>query len=202
MQSLYSFRKPDVAKTLGVEWEVFFQDEVPLLGSYYGFFYATDDGSLCRPSWAWTGCEMVSQPLPATWLCKELGRLAKKFPTRESNDSCGVHVHASRKWATKVRVNNIKKVLDTLTKDEYRELFGRAPNNYCRHPSEYDRVYEARRYWYINTTNSNTVEFRMFASSADVKWVQYCVRMAEYLLTHAKHLNKEALFAFCDMAKP
>lgn len=199
MQSLSKFRTPPCSKTVGIEWEMLVPcDPYWESGSFYGFFYCTTDGSIDAP-YKYVGREFVSQPLQPKWLVKELARLNKKLSGNfMSNESCGIHVHVSRKWATAERINSIDAFLRKLTDDEYLESFGRSPNWYSRHQS-----YTAgpSRYMALNVENKATVEFRVFRSG-DLKWAQYCVLLVEYIMENAKHLNKDAFFAFVDSHKP
>jgi len=195
MQSLSSFRTPDVDKTLGIELECVLEEPFQAQ-RYIGFFYVTTDGSIMgRDGY---GREFVSQPLPSKWLKKELDRLQKKIPQYSVNDSCGIHVHASRKWVTPKRLAALTQFFkDNIDGDDAQLLFGRRPNQYCR--SLYQQHYN-ERYYCINSTNPKTVEFRMFASGS-IMWAKYCVDMVEYLITNAYHLNPTALYAASDLLK-
>jgi len=206
MESLSLFRKPDCDKTLGIEWEMFWDQNDPKLKDaeqHLKFFYITTDGSL-----RWTGLnrydmygrELVSQPLPFKWLLKELERINKIIPQVYTNDTCGIHVHVSRKWATPKKVDHLATFLASLTPEELLSAFGRMPNCYCKHMSGWTKDTRTR-YYGLNTTRKDTVEFRVFRSG-DVKWAQYCVKMVNYLMTQANTLNKDAFFAFVDMEQP
>lgn len=203
MQSLSSFRKPPAVKSMGIEWETIVErGEGPQEGTYLGFFYVTDDGSLRPSEWGQRGIELVSQPLTPQWLLKELERVNKLLPATFPNASCGIHIHVSRKWCNAERTELLWQFFkEELLASDYEEFFGRVPNRYCENPRGLLSTRLQGRYCAINTTNDNTVEFRMF-SSGDVKWAQYCVKLVEYLVNNAKHLNMEALYAFVDLNKP
>lgn len=196
MQSLNKFRDAPVSRSVGIEIECLINNANYSIkhDTFYGFFYTTADGSISA-GWRSTGIEFVSQPLTVSWLCREIDRLNKKFKW-ESNSSCGIHVHVSRKWLTEKRAKTIYDWMCSLSWDEMEELFGRTPNTYCRVDSR--RKLGSSRYMGINTTNKDTIEFRMF-SSGDAKWARYCVKMVEYLIDNANHLNIEAALAFRDM---
>lgn len=205
MESLSTFRKPPSHRTLGIEWEVFFEESVsPDYYKHMGFFYVTTDGSLhWERRWGdpfYRGRELVSQPLTAAWLLKELDRLAKKIPHVSINDTCGIHIHVSRKWATAKKVDHLIHFLTTLDNHEYQDAFGRLPNNYCLHMRDWLAATKCR-YFALNTTRKDTVEFRVFRSG-DVKWAKYCVGLVNYMMENANTLNKDAFFAFVDMTKP
>lgn len=200
MQSLDNFRKPDTNKSLGIEIECYMKDShAPLLENHHGFFYATSDGSIVAPYipirervpgyFSWVGREMVSQPLPASWLKKEIQKLFKKFPWEE-NITCGVHVHVSRKWLSTKKADKIVDFILSLGEGGFNDLFGRLPNEYCRLGRDGKSRYNA-----VNTTNEATIEFRMFRSG-DAAWCCYCVDMVEYLIKNANQLNVDAIYAF------
>lgn len=205
MESLSTFRKPPSNRTLGIEWEMFVVDDEYSLPShqYLGFFYVTTDGSLRwreYDRYRHYGRELVSQPLTASWLLKELERVSKKLPSLAFNDTCGIHIHVSRKWATAKKVDHLRAFLASLTDIECKDAFGRYPNSYCRHLRERSKERDDR-YFALNTTRKDTVEFRMFRSG-DVKWAQYCVKLVNYMMENVNTLNKDAFFAFVDMTKP
>jgi len=200
MQSLDKFRTPPCNKTVGIEWEMILKYEGYVdYGEYKGFFYCTTDGSIHDRGMGY-GREFVSQPLQPKWLVKELARLNKIIgPHLLTNDTCGIHVHVSRKWATTDRINCVDKFLRDLSIGEYADAFGRVPNDYCFHQDRHPMG--TTRYSALNTENKATVEFRVFRSG-DLKWAQYCVLLVEYIMENAKHLNKDAFFAFVDNHKP
>lgn len=136
--------------------------------------------------------EFVSQPLPPSWLVKEIKKL-QKLCTWGTNSSCGIHIHVSRKWLSEKKAKKISEFYSSLTKEERKEFFGREDNSYCEaHWSS------SSRYMAVNVTNKATIELRMFASG-DANWACYCVKLAEYLIRNANHLNIAALSAFKEM---
>jgi hypothetical protein len=201
MNTLENWRTPPHDRAIGIEVECFIRDDAfnkaerdNEYSDYYGFFYAAYDGSIQKPSWDYVAKEFVSQPLTPSWLKKELKKLYDTFPI-EWNDSCGIHVHVSKKWLTNKKAEAIQKWIASLSEEQFRELFGRWPNSYC---SQTDG--STSRYRAVNVTNEKTNEFRVF-SSGGLRWAQYCVDMAEYLVKNAYHLNYEAALAFKDMVK-
>lgn len=193
MNSLDKFRTPNTNRAMGIEIECLLAEaHYNERHKHYGFFYATTDGSI--DAWPKVGFEFVSQPLSAAWLKKEIAKLARKFQW-ESNDSCGVHIHVSRKWLSLEKARSINSFLYSLTNGERRELFGRGENSYC---VTYDTLDKEDRYRSINITNKATIEFRMF-KSGDAAWCRYCVDMVEYLINNAHHLNWDAVSAFKEL---
>lgn len=194
MNTNFLVRKTYSNKTLGIEIEGF-STEFYGVHEYSGFWFITTDGSIVPPSYNHYGREFVSQPLTAEHLKREIRKLHKNYKL-EFNKSCGVHVHASKKWVSEAKAEKIWKFIQTLSHVEFEILFGRRPNRYCvKHP---DPTMGAR-YHAINTTNDKTVEFRMF-NSGGADWCQYCVDMVVYLIENANHLNIDAAFAFRDLA--
>lgn len=208
MESLSSFRKPTSNKTMGIEWEMFWDHDDPKhynlsTQKHYKFFFVTTDGSLrCQGPrrYDMSGRELVSQPLPYAWLNKELERINKIIPQVHVNDTCGIHVHVTRKWATAKKVDHLVAFLRSLTFSEYKAAFGREPNGYCQHMGGWSEG-ATGRYFSLNTTRNDTVEFRMF-SSGDLGWAQYCLGLVNYMMQQANTLNKDAFFAFVDMEQP
>ena len=194
MNTNFLLRKPCTNKTLGIEIEGLSVAYITT-GDYRGFWYVTTDGSIRGDSYEQYGREFVSQPLTADHLKREIRKLHKKY-SLQFNSSCGVHVHASKKWVNEAKAEKIWKFIQTLKNDDCFDLFGRFPNRYCLTSPHFAR---GARYHAINTTNEKTVEFRMFRSG-NAQWCQYCVDMVVYLIENANHLNIDALYAFRDLA--
>lgn len=195
MQTLYNWRKPPHGKTMGIEIETCVGRMNS--GEYLGFFYVTTDGSIDCPYFSNKyGREFVSQPLSPEWLKREIDKLFKKMIDPEANDSCGVHIHVSKKWLTDKKAEAIYTFVKSLTETEFECLFGRRPNGYCRQVREYS----GDRYCAVNMSNSATQEFRMF-KSGNAAWCKYCVDCATYMVENAYRLNKGAFFAFRDLYK-
>jgi len=192
MQSLSSFRKPPIDKTVGIEIECFYSVFVTVeRRQYSGFFYATSDGSINPDNWSQTAIEWVSQPLTCEWLKKEIVKLEKKYGNWMWNESCGIHIHVSRKWLSEKKAGAIYAFIQSLSEDDYLHFFGRTTNNYCR--THYALGHS--RYSAVNIENKHTVEIRVFRSG-DAAWAQYCVDCVKYMVDHAYHLNVEAFSAF------
>lgn len=192
MYSDMKVRKPVHNKTLGIEIEGY-TNKHPNYYSYIGFFSVQRDGSIHK-HWDSYDVEYVSQPLTPQWLKREIYKLYSKHPW-DTNTSCGIHIHASKKWVSNKKALAIYKFYCSLTTGDQKELFGRETNDYCGMCS-----FGSTRYNAVNTTNSETIEFRMFASGHDV-WAAYCVDMVCYLIQNAYHLNVDAALAFRAMYK-
>jgi hypothetical protein len=193
MHSLSKFRTPPHSKTMGIEIECILGASEVQYFQHYGFFYSALDMSIETSSWGERGVEFVSQPLPVKMLCKQIDKLGKRFMW-ESNTSTGIHIHVSRQWLSTKKAIAIYNWIKTLTNAEFKLLFGREPNYYCR----IEGPIGSTRYLAVNTENKATIEFRMF-SSGSADWAKYCVKMAEYLVCNAYHLNLDAALAFKDL---
>ena len=189
MNTNFLIRRPCSNKTLGIEIEGVSYDFIASY-EYRGFWYITVDGSI--NDFDGHGREFVSQPLTAEHLKREIRKLHKKYKLY-FNHSCGVHIHASRKWVSAAKAEKIWQFVSSLSYGDFNNLFGRRPNDYCR-----TSVTDISRYCAINRTNKDTVEFRMF-KSGDANWCQYCVDMVVYLIENANHLNIDAALAFRDL---
>lgn len=196
MNSLDSFRKPVHNKCMGIEIECLFggTQKIPNR-EHSGFFYFTEDYSI-EAKWFQISREIVSQPLPADMLMKEITRLEKRVGAWGSNDSCGIHVHVSRTWLSEKKAQAIYNWLKTQSLEDIKLWFGREPNSYCTMEKPSQRT----RYTNINITNKATIEFRMFASGMAC-WARYCVEMARYMVDNCYRLNTEAFHAASDMFK-
>lgn len=201
MQTLSTWRTPPHDRAIGIEVECFMEkhfyyekERENNESKYFGFFFAGSDGSINIPPNSFLDKEFVSQPLTPKWLKKELTKLYKTFPTIQWNSSCGIHLHISKGWFTNKKAEAVQKWISSLSEDEFEELFGRKPNNYCSQTCSKNSRYRA-----VNITNSKTNEFRMFASGSE-KWAHFCVDMAEYLVKNAYYLNFEAVLAFKELS--
>ena len=199
MNTLQSVRKAPHAKTFGIEVECVARNIEDPYRSWYGFFFRGNDGSIQvnRPrNWDDKGCEFVSQPLGYEWMQREIKRLGKHLTNMNVyyNESCGIHVHVSKKWFTNKKAELVYDFLRSLCYADMRELFGREPNDYCMTRT----AFRANHYLAVNTENTHTNELRMFASG-NTQWQLYCVAMAKYLVENATHLNYDAIFAFRAM---
>lgn len=195
MNTLKKVRKAPSNKTMGIEIEVCLSDENEVVYTdWLGFFYQGLDASIRTSSLRYVGREFVSQPLTHTWLHKELGKLYEKIKGDfQVNESCGIHVHVSKKWCSDKKAKEIFDVVNKFTPDQLNWVFGRGLNNYT------DESW-GHRYCLVNCTNKATNEFRMF-KSGDCAWARYCIDCVKYMVEHAHHLTFEGLLAFRDMYK-
>lgn len=199
MNTCFLVRKPCTNKTMGIEIEGLLVrncEQSSLFNTYQGFFYQTRDTSIIE-GYPNRGAEFVSQPLPVKMLKRAISKLYSKIEADFSfNDSCGIHVHVSRKWLGKKQAAQIQEFIEReVDHEDFLKLFGRYPNSYCA-----NLVTSGSRYVAVNLTRTDTVEFRMFASGG-VAWARYCVDMATYLVENARQLNIDALLAFKDSWK-
>ncbi len=195
MNTLEQVRKAPTSKTMGIEIELIFPHYFDK--DWVGFFYAGRDGSICPDHWEQRGYELVSQPLTYPWMMKEIEKLFKALPKEVThNNSCGIHVHVSKKWCSVKKAGEIWSVLQTMDQGDIAHVFGRSSNDYCL----INNKKLGSRYLAINTTNAPTVEFRMFRSGGE-RWATYCIECTKYMVEHAHHLSIDGLLAFRDLYK-
>lgn len=189
MNNLPNPRKPTHNKTLGIEIECVIDREVAdkITTPYQGMFKVDTDGSI-RAGYNKRGKELVSQPLPVSWLKNEITKLYKKFKW-EHNESCGIHVHVSRKWWSVKRAAKLASYLVSLSPADMKLLFGREPNAFCQN----NGYRPNSRYNSINFTPDNTIEIRAF-SSGDAEWAKYCVAFTDLLVRHRGNYTYPELF--------
>lgn len=175
MDSLNTTRKLATIYSMGIEWEIANLPSYIKRDTYLGFFYVVTDTSIREGRFS---REFVSQPLPPSWLHKEVDKLAKKIVGGESNPSCGIHVHINREWCPEKRATRIAKTLSTFHDAQMLLLFGRVPNRYCVNAPP-----RGSRYSQVNITNDKTIEFRGFAS-CDVgdSWIHWCIDFIQFLV--------------------
>lgn len=183
---LRHIRKPVHSRCYGIEIECLFPygNRMPRLYNYAGFWYFTVDGSV-GPGYSRYGVEMISQPMPYSWLNKEIGKLEKRYSQWEWNDSCGIHVHVTKKSVSHKRMIELLMFLRTLGGGQEFNLFGRYSNLYSS-PRNTDR------YCSVNLHRHETIEFRMF-SSGSAKWAQECLRRTKLMVEYKGKYTYENL---------
>ncbi len=96
---------------------------------------------------------------------KKILYLYKKFISEmEINKKCGMHVHVTKSF---IIANAYEKLKNFYEKDKqnFLDKFGRLPNSYCT----IDENGTNRKYRAINDDHYNTIEFRGFSGTNDVK---------------------------------
>lgn len=187
-------RKPVHNKCFGIEIECYMlndREPVAILTSdnrYRGFWKIDYDGSIDPPSHRYCAIEFVSQPLPYKWLLKEIGKLSKKYGDWDVNNSCGIHIHVTKKAVSSKRIRELKQALCNMSKYDLTILFGRGNGPYSN--ARYTAPTE--RYGAINETREATYEFRMFASG-DALWAQECLRRTKLMCEYKGKYTFESL---------
>lgn len=191
MNTLKKVRKAPSNKTMGIEIEGLVLEDATDLGEWLGFFYRGYDMSI-RTIGRYEAVEFVSQPLTYDWLTKETRKLFKRIEGNwVSNDSCGIHVHVSKKWFSDKKAKEVYTLLNDLTEDDIKHIFG-------RYLSRWTQEIFGQRNCTVNITNKFTNEFRVFASGNTVEWALYCLACTKYMVEHAHHLTADGLRAFRD----
>lgn len=119
------------------------------------------------------GFEIVS--CPATYHHQILG--FKKFfenipKTLRPEKECGMHVHVDRKSLSQFQIGKINAFINFSGNAVFlKYLSGREPNTFCAVNSafgeKFSNTFGTNRYYSLNLTKENTIEFRMFSSTID-----------------------------------
>ena len=169
---------------LGVELEVEVGDRISRLRKGPSirdidreFMVLKSDGTLSN------GFEVVTAPASLDvhkemWP-KILSTGTKRNVTSWKTETCGFHVHVSRKPITPLTLGKILVFVNShKTRQEIVDLAGRENHfhpsrNKCYAVMQEKKVTEVPpdRYQAVNTTNANTIEFRIFKGTLDVKHV-------------------------------
>lgn len=98
----------------------------------------------------------------------------------KANASCGMHVHVDKSSLSTLHIANLYQFIN---KEENRKkitnIAGRDPNTYCQaHVTGYDHFTSGQsgeRYRMVNLQPSETIEFRLFASTTDYE--DFCKKL-------------------------
>lgn len=189
MKTNFKVRKLAVPVSFGIEIEANAITLADKVGTYEGFFYITTDTSLVRPH----DVEVVSQPLPAQMLIKQLQKLARKHVLACTHNA-GIHVHITRTKTTLQRGREIQQFF-LETSFLFRAFFGRSPNKFCALSSN-----EGSRYRLVNLTRNDTVEIRGFSNTIgnvpglSVPWAITCLKRTEALF-NAKQVDQDTILS-------
>ena len=163
---------------LGVELELENYDE----GSYEALDKLNThaifkrDGSLSR------GVEICTAPATLGVHKEAFVEFFKANTQLAAHSTCGMHVHVDKRSLTKLHVANIHMFMNNDDNEsKIQTIAGREPNSYCgKAKLEYydftsKTIPSSNRYQRINHSNSNTIEFRLFASTT--KYDEFCTRL-------------------------
>lgn len=166
------------------------------------FLYNKSDSSLDD------GVEIVTSPLDKQTLTELLGRmnegLAKIGSIRNYNKNAGIHIHVNRASIDSLTVYKLSYLLNmSATEDEKRIIYYISGRNrtsttktskyhYAIVGDDYTQTRACRsgdRYRALNLNNSNTIEFRMFASTTKVKNILMYVDFVDDLIEYASRFS-------------
>lgn len=177
---------------IGIELELYHRNE-KIFNQLSNFFYFQKDGSL---EFYDGGIELTTYPLPFQTLIEEGGAvdvLCKDFLPRfgcfsQCKEETGLHIHLSKLHkSSKFRIS-LKKAFYSLPYRFLRILYGRDSNTYCRIEDRINYLYQYgihpsmaaeeqqnslfvtdnySRYFELNFTNKNTIEFRRGKGTVD-----------------------------------
>ena len=152
------------------------------------------------------GFELITQPHSLEEI-KETLKIINEIPNVVAEDTCGVHVHVSKKDVNAgihcfvfnaLGVFNSEWVTSFSERSKFRycKKFNTVPRNKLTIDSMSWFSYSSDKYEMINLGKESTVEFRLFAGSTDYNRIVACVEFSlAYTLIVKKLVNelKEAL---------
>lgn len=144
------------------------------------------------------GLEICSAPATLDVHKEEFGKFFKQFPqglTPLSN--CGMHVHVDKKNLSSFQIGKIVRFVNSKDNTLFMErIAGRKPNNYCNQKdrkvtSHFTSINSFDKYEMVNLRPSNTIEFRIFASTDKfnvfMRNLEFCKAIVEYTAPGAIH---------------
>lgn len=166
------------------------------------FLYNKSDSSLDD------GVEIVTSPLDKKTLAELLGRMSSGLSeigkVREYYKNAGIHIHVNRASVDSLTIYKLSYLLNmSATEDEKRIIYyisGRnrtstikkALYNYAIVGEDNSQTIACRsgdRYRALNLNNSNTIEFRMFASTTKVENILMYVDFVDDLIEYASKFS-------------
>ena len=148
------------------------------------------------------GFESITHPADYRSAVELLSGVCKwlNFFDGDASYECGMHVHVSRKAFNSLAVSNLIVLVDNIWNDLYRfsrreEYELRWCSNRLEHTAGASKVTKKQeadqaameddhrdRYHAINVTNKNTVEFRIFKGTVDIKQVVANLQLVDILV--------------------
>lgn len=207
---------------VGLELEVYARNKY-IFENKSNFFYLQRDGSLFEEN---GGTEITTIPMPFEDLIREGGGidiLTKDFMARfscfsQSPPETGFHIHLSKTQFSDNIAVLLKKAFYCFPYQFTTELFGRENTSYCKpepkiqmlmeygiHPSAASNFglekiftpYCDSRYFELNLTNNNTIEFRRGKGTVDSLAIKsildFCYHIYKYSINSKKLYKSDLL---------
>lgn len=183
------------------------------------FIHCSHDGSLHE------GFEIITQPATLAYhssirsVYKKLFKSLVNDGYRSHNtNSCGLHIHFSRKYYESNEEENISKLLYLVerfwdeivifSRRDYRSL-ERFAKKIDRDPTDFIEAWNKEdchdgHYYSVNITNSNTIELRMFRGTLNINTFFATLSFVDSLVTAAKENDISTLqsIEFEDILSP
>ena len=189
MGSISVCRKPPHAKTFGVELECYPYAQ-NIRKTHIGFWEVTMDGSLNVG-----GREFVSQPMPYEMMIKQIKKIHQTLGGWTTDDTCGLHIHVSRKmWSDKRRGDFDDFLCGNLDKD-LKAWFGRT-SGYAEVCTRHSR--QTNKYRAINLRHPETFEFRVW-KAGDLEWTLEALRRTRAIVLHQGEYTREWMNKLCNV---
>lgn len=167
------------------------------LDTFSGKAMAEYDGSLNH------GFEIVTAPMDYDTMHKAME--AAQIPSElKANMGCGLHIHVSRKSLSSLTIGKLLVfVHDPKNYDLISHLARRPSTHYCERPAKKlcsRELFGYNRYQAVNTTNSNTIEFRMFRSAKTTWRILAALETVQALIEWCEQTSIRDLSAASFMA--
>lgn len=166
------------------------------------------------------GFEVVTLPATLRYHKKELWNLfdEKVKPVlQEYHDGCGIHIHVNRRHPetskvnlTKAHVQKLAVMVNCANNVEFtKTITGRRPTRYCRAADNSELNWTGNcsssfagepKYSQLNTSRTDTIEFRMFKASGDkhtiFTYLEFVHSLVEY--TRQAPMSKLSMVDWCQ----
>lgn len=175
---------------LGVELELdkLTQKAIPLLKKHLGHHAIFKrDGSVSN------GVEICTAPASLDIHKKEFKTFFENHAETglKATNNCGLHVHVDR---SKLKQTQIAKILMFMNHSEnntfIENIAGRKANNYCeREQHTWDTTIHKKsgsKYTRVNLAPTETIEFRLFASTLDEKQFNRCLEFVQAVVDYTQ----------------
>jgi hypothetical protein len=180
--------KPAYKLALGVELELenLTKKAIPILKETLGkHAIFKRDGSVSA------GVEICTAPATLDLHKEAFKVFFEKDSGLTVKENCGLHVHVDRKGLEKTQIPKILMFMnDSNNNDLIERIAGRKANNYC-HKKEYNwtsaiLTNHTDKYSRVNLAPPDTIEFRLFAATMDIKQFSRCLEFVQAVVDYTK----------------
>ena len=180
--------KPAYKIALGIELELenLTKKAIPILKETLG-----KHAIFKRDSSVSTGVEICTAPATLDLHKEAFKVFFEKDSGLTVKANCGLHVHVDRKGLEKTQIPKILMFMNDSNNNDLIELIaGRKANNYCN-KKEYNwtsaiMTNKTDKYSRVNLSPEETIEFRLFAATMDIKQFSRCLEFVQAVVDYTK----------------